>query len=96
VGEADDYDVTVQDGKIVLTPVPSRCRAREAREARHHVGWRRGCDCLGEKARVTRPRVVLDTNCLVSASIFSRGRFAWQALLAGEGASGAWRVVQYL
>ena len=21
VGEADDYDVTVQDGKIVLTPV---------------------------------------------------------------------------
>ena len=23
------------------------------------------------------PRVVLDTNCLVSALIFSRGRFAW-------------------
>ena|SRR5690606_27927020 len=26
---------------------------------------------------MTRPRVVLDTNCLVSALIFSRGRFAW-------------------
>jgi len=38
---------------------------------------------------VTRPRVVLDTNCLVSALIFSRGRFAWQALSAGDGASGA-------
>lgn len=24
-----------------------------------------------------RPRVVLDTNCLVSALIFSRGKFAW-------------------
>ena len=38
---------------------------------------------------MTRPRVVLDTNCLVSAFIFSRGRFAWQALLARDGASGA-------
>jgi len=37
---------------------------------------------------MTRPRVVLDTNCLVSALIFSRGRFAWQALLVGEGVSG--------
>lgn len=26
---------------------------------------------------MSRPRVVLDTNCLVSALIFSRGRFAW-------------------
>lgn len=26
---------------------------------------------------MTVPRVVLDTNCLVSALIFSRGRFAW-------------------
>lgn len=26
---------------------------------------------------MTRPRVVLDTNCLVSALIFSRGCFAW-------------------
>lgn len=26
---------------------------------------------------MTLPRVVLDTNCLVSALIFSRGRFAW-------------------
>ncbi len=26
---------------------------------------------------MNRPRVVLDTNCLVSALIFSRGRFAW-------------------
>ncbi|MFU2486447.1 putative toxin-antitoxin system toxin component, PIN family [Thauera sp. WH-1] len=26
---------------------------------------------------MTPPRVVLDTNCLVSALIFSRGRFAW-------------------
>lgn len=26
---------------------------------------------------MTGPRVVLDTNCLVSALIFSRGRFAW-------------------
>ncbi len=38
---------------------------------------------------MTRPRFVLDTDCLVSALIFSRGRFAWQALLAGDGASGA-------
>jgi predicted nucleic acid-binding protein len=43
---------------------------------------------------MTRPRVVLDTNCLVSALIFSRGRFAWRAQLVGEGASGAPRVVQ--
>ena len=42
---------------------------------------------------MTRPRVVLDTNRLVSALIFSRGRFAWQAQLVGEGASGARRVV---
>jgi len=26
---------------------------------------------------MSAPRVVLDTNCLVSALIFSRGRFAW-------------------
>jgi len=26
---------------------------------------------------VSLPRVVLDTNCLISALIFSRGRFAW-------------------
>ena len=26
---------------------------------------------------MTAPRVVLDTNCLISALIFSRGRFAW-------------------
>ena len=38
---------------------------------------------------MTRPRFVLDTDCLVSALIFSRGRFAWQALSAGDGASGA-------
>ncbi len=38
---------------------------------------------------MTRPRFVLDTDCLVSALIFSRGRFAWQELLAGDGASGA-------
>ena len=38
---------------------------------------------------MTRPRVVLDTNCLVWGLIFSRGRFAWQALSAGDGASGA-------
>ena len=37
---------------------------------------------------MTRPRVVLDTNCLVSALIFSRGRFAWRAQLVGEGVSG--------
>ena len=28
VGEADDYDVTVQDGKIVLTPVRDRKSTR--------------------------------------------------------------------
>ena len=43
---------------------------------------------------MTRPRFVLDTDCLVSALIFSRGRFAWQALLVGEEASGARRAVQ--
>jgi hypothetical protein len=43
---------------------------------------------------VTRPRVVLGTNCLVSASVFSRGRFARQALLVGEGASDARSAVQ--
>ena len=32
---------------------------------------------MGEKACMSLPRVVLDTNCLVSALIFSRGRFAW-------------------
>lgn len=32
---------------------------------------------MGEKAYMSLPRVVLDTNCLVSALIFSRGRFAW-------------------
>lgn len=32
---------------------------------------------MGKKARMSVPRVVLDTNCLVSALIFSRGRFAW-------------------
>ena len=26
---------------------------------------------------MTSPRVVLDTNCLISALLFSRGRFAW-------------------
>lgn len=36
---------------------------------------------------MTRPRVVLDTNCLVSALIFSRGRFAWlrEAWQGGRG-----------
>ena len=43
---------------------------------------------------MTRPRVVFDTNCLVSALIFSGGRLAWEALLVGEGASSARRVVQ--
>ena len=52
-GEADYYDVTVQDGKIVLTPIR-----------------------LGKKAGMSIPRVVLDTNCLISALIFSRGKFA--------------------
>lgn len=32
---------------------------------------------MGEKPSVTRPRVVLDTNCVVSALIFSRGRMSW-------------------
>ena len=43
---------------------------------------------------MTRPRVVLETNRLVSALIFSRGRFAWRAQLVGEGASGARSSVQ--
>lgn len=29
------------------------------------------------KSRLKPPRVVLDTNCLVSALLFSRGRLAW-------------------
>lgn len=32
---------------------------------------------MGQKAHVTVRRVVLDTNCLVSALIFSRGKLAW-------------------
>lgn len=32
---------------------------------------------MGQKAYVTMHRVVLDTNCLVPALIFSRGKLAW-------------------
>ncbi|EIC23233.1 putative toxin-antitoxin system toxin component, PIN family [Thiorhodovibrio frisius] len=32
---------------------------------------------MGKKARMSKPRVVIDTNCLVSALIFSRDQFAW-------------------
>ena len=32
---------------------------------------------MGKNGRMSPPRVVLDTNCLVSALIFSRGSFAW-------------------
>lgn len=32
---------------------------------------------MGQKARMRVPRVVLDTNGLVSALIFSRSKFAW-------------------
>ncbi|KON79303.1 putative toxin-antitoxin system toxin component, PIN family [Azoarcus sp. PA01] len=32
---------------------------------------------MGPKKKLTPPRVVLDTNCVVSALLFSRGRLAW-------------------
>ncbi|TVP81925.1 PIN domain-containing protein [Thioalkalivibrio sp.] len=32
---------------------------------------------MGKTALSVRPRVVLDTNCIVSALLFSRGRLAW-------------------
>jgi len=32
---------------------------------------------MGETTLTGRPRVVLDTNCIVSALLFSRGRLAW-------------------
>lgn len=46
---------------------------RTGNHARRHRQRHR----LGESACMSVPRVVLDTNCLVSALIFSRGRFAW-------------------
>ncbi len=54
---------------------------------------------------MTRPRVVLDTNCLISALIFSRGHFAWLrdawqaghfvALASRDTANELLRVLQY-
>jgi hypothetical protein len=32
---------------------------------------------MGEKARLISARVVLDTNCVVSALVFANGRLAW-------------------
>jgi len=32
---------------------------------------------LGAQGRLTRPRVVLDTNCVLSALVFRNGRMAW-------------------
>ena len=32
---------------------------------------------MGKRSLSRRPRVVLDTNCIVSALLFSRGRLAW-------------------
>ena len=85
--EATDYfDVTTENGRIVLTPVRInradgvRAKTRGTRA----VGGRcERCGCLGSVEQVTTVRPVVGTNVLVSALLFHSGALSWLR--------GAWR-----
>lgn len=86
VGDSDYYDVSTENGRIVLTPVRIQQAdlVRQTCRAGYYRSRYRGCYHLGKKTSMTQPpRVVLDTNCLISALLFSKGqlsrlRHAWQ------------------
>ena len=56
---------------------PRRCRARQARQARTVREGRGQRGLLGAFGRMTRPRLVLDTNVLLSALLFPAGAVSW-------------------
>jgi putative PIN family toxin of toxin-antitoxin system len=84
VGRTEYVEVTFENGRIILTPMQVR-PADAVREKLAALGITEQDveDAITWRKSVTPTRVVLDTNCLVSALIFSHGRagqlrIAWQ------------------
>ncbi len=74
--DTDYFDVQEESGRIVLIPVrPSRADEIRAKLERLGITDEDVRDAV-ECAR-RRLRVVCDTNVVVSAPLFSRGRLAW-------------------
>ena len=76
----DCFRVTEEDGRIVLSPL-RLSRADEVRKKLEELGVTEGrCEGrrgVGTTPRLIRPRVVLDTNVLVSALLFRAGSLKW-------------------
>jgi hypothetical protein len=82
VGKSDYFEVAVVNGRIVLTPV--RIQQADAVRAKLEALGINPQDvqdaCLGERRSNVMHRVVLDTNCIVSALVFATPNMAWLRL----------------
>ncbi len=92
IGQVEYFDVQTKDGQIILTPVriqrADAVRAKLAeldlkeQDIADAVAWARQSTSQAEKMS-RPPRVVLDTNLVLSALVFAQGRLvalrqAWQ------------------